>query len=401
MSLLAAETLLKRFLNALLLSVLGCLWVQSAAAAKETFDIATFTAPPGWERVALPQLLSFRTASGQKGAAQIYLFPSLASAGSPQANFDAEWARLVTAALGPVPTPKLNTEQTPDGWTAVSGASSVVHQGANVGVLLVTASRFDRMMSVVVHLVGQEHVAEIDQFFRQLEFRVRATEKPPAAAAGDLPKPTPEPGAAPRTSTSRHIPIPTAGVDTNRLVGLFYRMEVSMQGGARLEAKTRFFLPGNRITRTFPHGGGDKFDASRCLPDTCGSYQMEAGAMTVRWDNGQVDRWPYAATPEGINLDGKLFRPARPMTDASLIGEWAGAGDSGNPFSNIYKFERGGVFTFGTTQKPGAPGRYRIQGLTLVLTFADGSESRRTLFVAGKGEPVALISVEGEAYKRR
>ncbi len=395
---------MKTVLNALLFPVLASFCVQPAAAAgKETFDIATFTAPPGWERVALPGLLSFRAPSAQTGAVQIFLFPSQPSAGSPRANFEAEWARLVTAPLGPVPTPQLNTEQTPDGWTAVSGATNVSRQGASLAVLLVTATGFDRMMSIVVHFVGQEHVAEVDQFFRQLEFRARATEAPPAAAAGGTPKKATEPGAAAGSSISKdaHVPIAPAGFDNNRPVGLFYRLEVNMQSGARLEAKPRLFLPGNRITRTFPYGGGDTFDRSRCNPDTCGSYQLEAGALSVRWDNGQVDRWAYAATPEGITLDGTLFRLARPMTEAALIGEWTGAGDTGNPFSNVYRFERSGSFTFGTGQKPGAPGRYRTQGLTLMLTFADGSESRRTLFVAGKGEPVGLISVEGEVYKRK
>ncbi len=395
---------MKTVLNALLLPVLASFCFQPAAAAgKETFDIATFTAPPGWERVALPGLLSFRTPSNQYGAAQIFLFPSQPSAGSPRANFEAEWARLVTAPLGPVPVPQLNTEQTPDGWTAVSGAANVSRQGASLVVLLVTATGFDRMMSIVVHFAGQEQVAAVDQFFKQLEFRASVTGTPPAAATGGTPKRATEPGAAARSSTSNdgRVPIAPAGFDNNRPVGLFYRMEVNMQSGARYEAKTWLFLPGNRITRTFPYGGGNAFDRSRCNPDMCGSYQLEAGALSVRWDNGRVDRWAYAATSEGMTLDGTLFRPARHMTEAALVGEWTGAGDTGNASSNVYRFERGGSFTFGTGQKPGAPGRYQVQGLTLMLNFADGSESRRTLFVAGKGEPVTLISVEGEAYKRK
>lgn len=373
----------------------------AAAADKETFDIATFTAPPGWERLALPDLLSFRTPVNQKGAAQIFIFPSRRSGGSPRANFDAEWARLVTAPLGLLPAPQVSAEQTPDGWTAVSGASSFTAQGANMAVLLVTATGFERMVSISVHLVGQEHVAAVDQFFRQLDFRAAAV-APPAATSAGTPKTNPEPDPAARTGASAApIPIPPAGFDKNRPVGLFYRLEVNMQSGARLEAKTWLFLPRNRVTRTFPYGGGDGFDPSRCLPDTCGSYQIEAGALSVRWDNGRVDRWAYATTAEGITLDGTLFRPARAMTEAALAGEWTGAGDTGNPSANVYKFERGGTFTFGTAHKPGPPGRYRVRGLTLTLTFADGAESRRTLFVAGKGEPIALISVEGEVYKRK
>lgn len=394
---------MKTVLNALLLPVLAGFCVQPAAAAdKETFDIATFTAPPGWERVALQGLVSFRTPTSQNGAAQIFLLPSQPSAGSPQANFEAEWARLVTASFGPVPTPQVSTEKTPDGWAAVTGASQVTRQGANMAVLLVTVTGIDRMMSFVVNLSGQEHVPVVDQFFKQLEFNGPGG-VPPAPAAGGTPKRAAQPAAAPRSAgNDKLVPIPPAGFENNRPVGLFFRMEVNMQSGARLEAKPRLFLPGNRFARTFPFGGGATFDpAARCNPDTCGSYQIEAGTLTVRWDNGRVDRWAFATNAEGITLDGTLFKPARAMTEAALVGEWAEAGDTGNSSSNVYRFERGGAFTFGTAQKPDAPGRYRVQGLTLMLTFADGSESRRTLFIAGKGDPVALICVEGEAYKRK
>ena len=88
------------------------------------------------------------------------------------------------------------------------------------------------------------------------------------------------------------------------------------------------------------------------------------------------------------------------MTAAALVGEWADAGDFGNPVSNVYKFERNGNFTFGTGQG-GVTGRYRAQGLTLILNFSDGSESRRTLFAASNSEPIGLISVEGDVYARR
>lgn len=365
---------------------------------KETFDIATFVPPPGWERIASPGLLSYRTPASQRESAQIYLFPSQPSAGSPQANFNSEWAKLVTAPLGAAPPAQLNTAQAPGGWTAVSGAVDVTRQGATFAVLLLTATGHERMVSVVVNMTGQLHLSAIDQFFRQLEFQVAAGTPPPGTPqrSADAASPPRNPAA---TGAS---PIPVAGLDKNRPVGLFYRLKVGVQSGARLEAETRLFLPGNRIARVFPFGGGDTFDpAARCLPDTCGSYQLDGGALSVRWDNGQVDRWAFAVAGNEITLDGTTFRPARPMTDATLVGEWTGSGDTGNPFLNGYRFERGSAFTFGSGQKNPATGRYSLQGLTLTLTFADGTVSRRTLFAAGKTEPIGLISVEGEIYKRR
>jgi hypothetical protein len=38
--------------------------------------------------------------------------------------------------------------------------------------------------------------------------------------------------------------------------------------------------------------------------------------------------------------------------------------------------------------------------VALILNFADGSESRRTLFAAGTTEPIGLIAVDGSVYAR-
>lgn len=341
------------------------------AAHKETFDVAAFAAPSGWERLSGPGPRSF-LAKG--GAAQIFLFPSRLSGGSPEENFQADWAKLVTAALGKLDVPKLAIERRPDGWIAVSGAAN---KGQGLAVVLYTATGFGRVMSIVASVAAQEHLPAVRDFFAGLELRGNITESPPKPEAS----------------------LAVAG-SGSPLAGLYVHLQVGMGGGARLEVRTNYFLPGNRITRTFLFGGGDSFDASRCSPDTCGSYTLESGQIHIRWDNGQVDRWPWRHTPEGIHIDGKLYRSARPLREAVLAGTWTGAGQTGDSFSNAYRFERDGTFTFGTGQG-GLPGHYRVQELTLILTFRDGTERRRTLFATGPSEPAGMICVDGEVYARR
>lgn len=46
-------------------------------------------------------------------------------------------------------------------------------------------------------------------------------------------------------------------------------------------------------------------------------------------------------------------------------------------------------------------GRYSVRGLTLSLAFADGSQKRRTLFAAGTSEPIGLIAVDGDVFRRQ
>jgi len=46
-------------------------------------------------------------------------------------------------------------------------------------------------------------------------------------------------------------------------------------------------------------------------------------------------------------------------------------------------------------------GRYVLQGMTLVLTFVDGTSKPYTLFAAGRTSPLGLISFDGVVYSRR
>jgi len=200
--------------------------------------------------------------------------------------------------------------------------------------------------------------------------------------------------------SGRHIPIVAAGFERERPVGLFYRLYVDFMSGNRVDLRTLLFLAGNRITRTYPSGGGDAFDKSRCNPDVCGSYQHEMGLVVVRWDNGQVDHWPYRKTAEGFELDGNTYKPARPLTESALIGTWSGAANTGNASENVYRFDSNGTFTFGAV-RTGVAGRYSINGMALTLAFADGTQQRRTLFGAGSSKPVGLISVDGDVYRRQ
>lgn len=83
-------------------------------ASQETFDVARFVAPRGWQRQATPGFLSFQATGnrgGQVSSAQIFLFPSEASRGTPLQNFEAAWNKLIVAPIGAIERPRIKTEQ--------------------------------------------------------------------------------------------------------------------------------------------------------------------------------------------------------------------------------------------------------------------------------------------------
>jgi hypothetical protein len=211
--------------------------------------------------------------------------------------------------------------------------------------------------------------------------------------------------AQPRQARTNQKPvaIPAPGFQGDRPVGLFYRLKVDFSSGNRLDVYTIAFLPGSRVTRTYPYGGAETFDQERrCNPDMCGSYQVTGDAIAIRWDNGQTSHWSYRRTDDGFELDGDSYKPIRTFTRATLVGSWSGAATPTNASQNSYTLNLDATFTFSVDPvRPGLGGRYSLSGTTLTLDWADGTTQRRTLFGGGSNTPISLASIEGDTYRRR
>ncbi|HEU0122396.1 MAG TPA: hypothetical protein VFQ91_17835 [Bryobacteraceae bacterium] len=342
------------------------------SAQESIFDVATFRPPPAWERIPGPGPLLFRSPDA---TSQLFLFRSRAApAAAPEDNFRAEWAKLVAASpLGNLPLPANPVSSRRGDWTAVIGAANAPPRRT---VILFTATNAGRVASILASIVGQHNLAAVNSFFDSLHLNANS---PPAAAA-------PPPPAAGQAS----------------LAGLFYYVQAGLGSGTRLEVRTRFFLPGNRIARVFPYGSGDAFEPARCSPDTCGAYALTPDRLTIRWDNGQIDNVALAAGAGGLTLAGTLYRPARPLTTPALAnGVWAGAGQSGGALTNIYRFSPDGTFTFGAGGPAGQGGRYHIDGRSLILRFQDGVQRRLALFATSPSDPPGTICIEGEIFLHR
>jgi hypothetical protein len=143
----------------------------------EKFDIATFIPPQGWQRLDSNGVLAFhdyRTADGLTSFGQIVLFPSWASKNTPAKNFQQEWDNRVVKSTGANTKPTTKTEKTPDGWTVVTGTANLSVKGLNYACVLVTASGFKKVMSVMVNMAGSDHASMIEKFFNDLNLDSKA-----------------------------------------------------------------------------------------------------------------------------------------------------------------------------------------------------------------------------------
>ena len=266
---------------------------RPAAPQAATFDIASFTSPPGWQRVdqnGLLQLQSQRTVNGRTTSCQIFLFASHPGAAGAAQNFAAEWARLIAQPFGVAGLPQTQSKQSPDGWTAVTGATNVLQRGVPVTVILFTVTGHDRVMSVVIDEAGQDYAADVQRFFGTLVFHApqATTDQPPPVA-------TTPPSATP--------PVPT-----------------SPSGGVSVAGNYAYSIPQGWSGTAYPDGGivyGSQIynNGERCqisvfpLRPTSGNLVTDARtvyAQIFQTDPFQNNDYPYpgAVFVRGISGDG-------------------------------------------------------------------------------------------------
>ena len=148
----------------------------NAFSQTETFDIATFIRPQGWQRIDSNGTVAFfnsTTSNGLTSFCQVFLYPSHASNNSAEKNFLLEWTNRVTKTTGSKTKPKTGTEKTPDGWTAVTGSSNITSKGITYTCILSAISGFGRVMSVMINVAGQQYMKDIQSFFEHLDLHAQ------------------------------------------------------------------------------------------------------------------------------------------------------------------------------------------------------------------------------------
>ena len=164
-------------------------WGALAAGPKESFDIARFVPPRGWQRTQSPGLLTFqvsRVQDGQPSSGQIFVLPSEPSSGAPTQNFEAAWSKLVVGPVRGIGRPQqLETEQTPDGWTATTGTADFSREGTASRAILINATGHGRTMSMVAFVEGERFLGDVAAFFKELDLVV--TPNPPARTSSAPP----------------------------------------------------------------------------------------------------------------------------------------------------------------------------------------------------------------------
>lgn len=147
-------------------------------AQTETFDIASFIAPAGWQRIDTNGSVAFfdsKTVNSLTSFCQIILYPSSTSKNTAEKNFRSAWQNLVAIPAKTNVKPVIQTERTPEGWTVVAGAANIVNQGLSYKTMVSTITGFGKTMSVQINTAGGDYTAALDKFFNNLELNSKST----------------------------------------------------------------------------------------------------------------------------------------------------------------------------------------------------------------------------------
>jgi hypothetical protein len=139
------------------------------AANAETFDIATFIPPQGWQRQTQQGVVVFTKINNTNNTfCLIGVYASRQSAGSADKDFGQEWNDLVVKPLGVNNKPVVN-QSAQAGWNVMVGAARAQGDSGEYYVTLSTFSGCGRVTSVLITYNHDNYLEDIDTFFNNFD----------------------------------------------------------------------------------------------------------------------------------------------------------------------------------------------------------------------------------------
>lgn len=159
----------------------GVFLTGTVLAQKETFDIATYTAPKAWKKQLTEGAVQFSKEDAAKGTyCLITLFKSVPGTASPKENFDLAWTSIVKEMVTVSAAPEMQPASTENGWELQNGFAPFESEGTKGAVILITSTGFEKMVNLIILANSDIYEKDIAAFLESVNL------KKPAGAAGKV-----------------------------------------------------------------------------------------------------------------------------------------------------------------------------------------------------------------------
>ncbi|HEU4713926.1 MAG TPA: lipocalin family protein [Pyrinomonadaceae bacterium] len=148
------------------------------AQAPETFDIASFQPPKGWDKQVGQDAIQFSIAD-KDAYCLVTLFRSVPSLGSPKENFDAAWEAIVKETVTVSAAPQMFPSDPKGEWLLAGGFAPFEKDGAKGVAVLYTASGYGKMVNALVLTNTQAFEPPLTAFLNSISFKKPEVETQP------------------------------------------------------------------------------------------------------------------------------------------------------------------------------------------------------------------------------
>lgn len=157
-----------RYFILILFTALG----HAAFAQQQTYDLLTFTPPPGWKQSTTENIIGFSTTNNTKQTwAQISIVKSTTSKGSIEGDFPSEWADLAVKPYHVSDKPSSIDKQVFNGWQFWTGLGSFNFNNQKANLLLNTFSDGQRCISFILMSNTTIYGKEFDEFIASISIQ--------------------------------------------------------------------------------------------------------------------------------------------------------------------------------------------------------------------------------------
>jgi len=154
--------------------------VSCLAQTSESFDIATFRSPKGWNKQATQNSVQFSTEDKAFGTyCLITLLRSIPGPGNSKENFDAAWKTVVKEMID-VGEPQMQPSNNPDDWKAEMGSAPFEKDGQKGVAVLVTTSGYGKMVNVLILTNSEAYEPNIRGFLESVSLKKPEINSQPA-----------------------------------------------------------------------------------------------------------------------------------------------------------------------------------------------------------------------------
>jgi hypothetical protein len=407
-------------------AVLGLTLAASGRA--ETFDVFSFTAPPGWARENKTGVVVFFEQLPGGGSCLAALYAGREGSGDPERDFREEWDLTVVKQLRFETPPEVARSRT-GAWTRLVGTIEVLQGGREAVTELHVFSAGRRVASFLANRADEGCAGELAAFVRGVSPASPGPHPAPAPAVA-APAPAGRGGKGPSFAGPAPVGVwigsttgAMRGHDSGR--GLLYDAVKRKLAWRVLFADGQAFsgMPTTGLADLDVERSKAEEAAGRFVGGSWGTWSLSGARGSLRKALGGATEELALADGDHLRVGGRFdFVRAADVTGLRLDGEWTHFSDPRDPWLDqpgcrqVIRFSRDGRFVdrgifvsdtrFPDRSPEDAPGEgtYEIRDFSLVLRYADGRVVLRSLTGIVGGDPRrddGVLLVLGQPWTKR